>query len=269
MSDTNPNADPLKEQVRSKYSDAVESSSSSCCSAETLPDGSACMNENYAEVDGYQEEADLQLGCGLPTEHAKLQTGETVLDLGSGGGLDAFVARREVGPEGRVLGVDMTEAMIRKARQGAAKLDYDNVAFRLGEIEDLPVETDSVDVAISNCVLNLVPNKRRAFAEIHRVLRSGGGRFCISDIVSTGALPDAIREAAELHAGCVAGALPKSDYLGVIKQAGFADVHVAEERRIALPNEVLRPHLSDAELASFRASGVGLLSVTVLGAKRA
>jgi SAM-dependent methyltransferase len=224
------------------------------------------IGDAYAGLAGYVAEADLGLGCGVPTRHAGIEEGDVVLDLGSGAGVDAFVARRRVGEAGRVIGVDMTEAMIERARANAAKLGYRNVEFRLGEIEQLPVEDDAVDVVISNCVLNLMPDKAKAFAETLRVLRPGG-HFCVADIIATGPLPDGIRRAAALYVGCVAGAMPETDYLAVIGEAGFSDVRIAERKPIALPDEVLREHLSDAALAAFRASGVCLLSVTVLGAK--
>lgn len=224
------------------------------------------MSERYDTLDGYADDADLGLGCGLPTEMADLQSGERVIDLGSGAGLDAFVARRAVGAEGYVLGVDMTPEMIKKARANAAKLGYGNVDFRLGEVGALPVDDGAFDVALSNCVLNLVPDKTQAFREMMRALRPGG-RFVISDIVSTGLLPDAIREAAELYVGCIAGALPKGDYLDIIRDVGFEHVTVEKDRPIELPDEMLREHLSDDALADFRASGAGVCSVTVTGVK--
>jgi SAM-dependent methyltransferase len=211
-------------------------------------------------------DADLGLGCGLPTEHAGLEPGHTVLDLGAGAGIDAFAARHEVGPTGRVLGVDMTPEMVAKARTNARTLGFDNVEFRLGEIEALPVETDTVDVVVSNCVLNLVPDKPRAFAEIARVLRPGG-HFCVSDIVTTSDLPEALRRDAALYVGCIAGALRKADYLDVIEAAGFAGVEVAAERVITLPDDVLHAHLSSEEIARFRAEEPHVLSVTVRAAK--
>ncbi|HXV31832.1 MAG TPA: arsenite methyltransferase, partial [Sinorhizobium sp.] len=235
-----------------------------CCG-----DGSLDMiGSAYAAVDGYVADADLALGCGLPTQHAGIAAGDVVLDLGSGAGIDAFVARRLVGEGGQVIGVDMTETMIARARANAAKLGYANVAFRLGEIEALPVADGSVDVVISNCVLNLVPDKAKAFAETFRVLKPGG-HFCVSDIVATGPLPEGILNAAALYVGCVAGAIPEADYLAVIRQAGFTDVRIAERKPVPLPDEALRDHLSPAELRAFRASGVGVQSVTVLGNKPA
>jgi SAM-dependent methyltransferase len=258
----------IKAVVRARYGAIAESAAQGCCgpSACCGEPGLNVIGDAYADLEGYLADADLGLGCGVPTRHAGIREGDVVLDLGSGAGIDAFVARREVGESGRVIGVDMTEAMIERARANAARLGYENVEFRLGEIERLPVEDDSVDLVISNCVLNLVPDKAKAFAETFRVLQPGA-RFCVSDIVATGMLPEGIRNAAVLYVGCVAGALPEDEYLAVIREAGFDKVRIAERKPIALPDEMLREHLSEAELAAFRESGVGLLSVTVLGAK--
>lgn len=256
-------AETTKARVRAKYAD-IAGSQSSCCG----PSASTCldMSERYDALDGYAADADLGLGCGLPTETADLQPGERVIDLGAGAGLDAFVARRAVGKGGYVLGVDMTPKMIEKARSNAEKLGYENVDFRLGEIEALPVKDDAFDIVLSNCVLNLVPDKTQAFREMLRVLRPGG-RFVVSDIVSTGALPAAIREAAELYVGCIAGALPKDDYLRIIRDVGFEQVAVEKDRAIELPDAMLRDHLSADALADFRASGAGVHSITVTGVK--
>lgn len=262
MRNTDEHSEQLKAEVRKKYGEIAESSASCCGSDDTCVD----VSESYETIDGYVDEVDLGLGCGLPTEIADLQPGETVLDLGSGGGLDAFIARREVGSEGRVLGVDMTPAMIEKASKAADNLGYDNVEFRLGDIEDMPISSEAIDVVVSNCVLNLVPDKRQAYDEVFRVLKSGG-RFCISDIVSRGELPENIRRAAELYVGCVAGAMDHSEYLAVIEAAGFSAVEVVEERSISLPDELLRRYLSADELEAFRATGAGVRSVTVIGRK--
>jgi SAM-dependent methyltransferase len=162
-----------------------------------------------------------------------------------------------------VLGVDFTPEMIARARANADELGYDNVEFRLGEIEHLPVESETIDCVISNCVLNLVPGKARAFAEIARVLKPGG-RLCVSDIVATGTLPEAVREAAGLYVGCVAGAIPSADYRRLLEEAGFVAVRIVEARPIPLPDAALAPHLDAAEIAAFRASGVELQSVTLL-----
>lgn len=259
--------------VRERYG-AIAQTAGSCCapsacgcgSPEMAPDGLNVIGGAYAGVVGRLEEADLNLGCGVPTRHAALKAGETVLDLGSGAGNDVFIARHEVGAEGRVLGVDMTPDMIARARANAAKLGFGNVEFRLGEIEHLPVEAGSVDVVISNCVLNLIPDKARAFAEMARVLRPGG-RFCVSDIVATGELPEGVRAAAGLYVGCVAGAIPEADYLELLVKAGFEGLRIVEPKPIELPDVALAPHMSPAAIASFRASGVFIKSVTVLGTK--
>ena len=247
--------DEIRTLVRERYGAIVREGASCCapascgCGPEMAPDGLNMIGDAYAGVAGHLAEADFNLGCGVPTRHAALAAGETVLDLGSGAGNDVFIARHEVGPEGRVVGVDMTPEMIDKARANAAKLGYDNVE-------------------ISNCVLNLVPDKAGAFAEMFRVLRPGG-RFCVSDIVATGGLPGPVQDAAGLYVGCVAGAMPEADYLGMLDQVGFERVHIAEAKSVAIPDGALAPHMEADEIAAFRASGVVLKSVTVLGSKPA
>ncbi len=254
-------ADETRTLVRERYAAIARERASGCapascgCSPEMAPDGLNVIGDAYAGVAGHLAEADLNLGCGVPTRLAALAAGETVLDLGSGAGNDAFIARHEVGPEGKVIGVDMTPEMIAKARANAARLGYRNVEFRLGEIEHLPVDADSIDIVISNCVLNLVPLKAPAFAEILRVLKPGA-RFCISDVVSVGELPLAVRRDAELLVGCVAGAMDKDAYLGLIRETGFGAVRVAEARPLSLP----------AELTA-RCGDAGLESVTVVATK--
>ncbi|MBI5463497.1 MAG: arsenite methyltransferase, partial [Ignavibacteriales bacterium] len=240
----------LKTIVKEKYAQIAQQSrernASSCC-------GSTCgcgandlsiMADDYTSMDGYVAEADLGLGCGIPTDGAGITTGHTVLDLGSGAGNDVFVARRLVGERGRVIGVDMTEAMIEKANENNRKLGYANVEFRLGEIENLPVASYSVDVVISNCVLNLVPDKSKAFAEIFRVLKPGG-HFSISDIVVSAELPPAIQQVAALYAGCVSGALKKNEYLRLLSEAGFANVVVKKEKKIDVPDDILLEYMSN------------------------
>jgi len=240
---------------------------SSCGCGETMaPDGLDTIGAAYEGVSGHVAEADLNLGCGVPTRHAALEPGERVLDLGSGAGNDAFIARHEVGPDGHVLGVDMTPGMIAKARANTDKLGFQNVEFREGQLEELPVDSASIDVTLSNCVLNLVPDKGRAFDEMFRVLRPGG-RFCISDIVATAELPPAVRDVAALHVGCVAGAMPEADYLALLRAAGFRDVRFVEEKPIGLSDQALAAHMSATEIAEFRASGIGIKSVTVLGTR--
>jgi SAM-dependent methyltransferase len=254
----------IKATVRERYGAIATAPAGGCgCCGET---GANLVGTMYEGVAGHVAEADLGLGCGLPTRHADIRAGDTVLDLGAGAGNDAFVARALVGERGRVIGVDMTAAMVDRARANAAKLGYANVEFRLGELEALPLANASVDVAISNCVLNLVPDKAGAFAEIFRVLRPGA-HFCISDIVASGRLPEAIRAAAELHVGCVAGAIDQAEYLELILGGGFSEVRIAESRTIELPYSLLSQHLDAEQLAAFRAADARLLSVTLLGTK--
>ena len=263
----------IKQVVRERYA-AAALTKGSCCGSQSGDGGAGpdlgldMIKDAYRSVDGYLADADLGLGCGLPTRHAGIEPGDVVLDLGSGAGIDAFVARRIVGETGRVIGVDMTPEMIARARENAAKLGYGNVAFRLGEIENLPVEADTVDVVVSNCVLNLVPNKAQAFAEIFRVLRPGA-HFCVSDIVASGELGEPIRNAAALHVGCIAGAIPLEEYLRLIKNAGFENVEVAETKTIELPDAVLVRHIDEPSIAAFRRSGVVLQSITVRARKPA
>jgi SAM-dependent methyltransferase len=259
----------IKTVVREKYSEIAQqdpaANAASCCGVGT-PGTYTIMADSYAHLEGYQPDADLGLGCGLPTQFAHIAAGSTVLDLGSGAGNDCFVARAETGPTGKVIGVDFTPAMIDRARHNAERLGYNNVEFRQGDIEHLPVSADSVDVVVSNCVLNLVPNKRGVFDEILRVLRPGG-HFSISDIVLKGDLPPALTEAAEMYAGCVAGAIQMDEYLNLIHQAGFEGVRVQKQKPILIPDHILLEYLSPEELAAFTASPVGIFSVTVYAEK--
>lgn len=254
----------------SSVAPAAAPAPASCCGPAGSParspaaaESATIFSDDYAALEGYAPEADYGLGCGLPTEHAALRPGETVLDLGSGAGNDVFVARALVGPGGRAIGVDFTPAMVEKARANAAKLGAENAEFRLGDVEALPVEDDEVDVVVSNCVLNLVPDKPRAFAEMRRVLRPGG-RFCVADIVSRGPLPPSVRGAAALYAGCVSGAVDQDAYLAMLREAGFEDVRVVRTKVVAVPEAALAA-LPAGELAAYRAAGGALLSVTVTG----
>jgi arsenite methyltransferase len=272
------NEEELKEIVREKYGQLARDGGGSCCGttsccgtadgkeAKQGKGGFVDFSEDYQRLDGYVAEADMGLGCGIPTEVAGLKAGQTVLDLGSGAGNDVFVARKSVGGTGRVIGVDMTADMIKKARENAARLAYANVDFRLGEIEALPVEGGTVDRVLSNCVLNLVPDKRRAFAEIHRVLKPSG-RFAISDVVIEGEFPEALRQAAELYVGCVSGAMDKTAYLDLIRAAGFRNVEVAKEKAIAVPRDLLAAYLTPEERDVYARSGLRVLSVTVTAEK--
>jgi SAM-dependent methyltransferase len=261
----------VKKVVREKYTEIVErgqpAALTPCCGADGCC-GSAedSFAEDYTKLEGYAPEADYGLGCGIPTAFAHIRSGDTVVDLGSGAGNDVFIARKQAGPEGRVIGVDMTPAMIDKARANAAKLGYANVEFRLGEIEALPVGAAEVDVVISNCVLNLVPDKQKAFTEIYRVLKPGG-RFTVSDVVLTGPLPAPLLQAAALYAGCVSGAMQREEYLATARAAGFEEVTVVKEKRIRIADDVLRQYVSADEAAAFQSTGARLVSVTVEAVK--
>jgi arsenite methyltransferase len=261
----------LKEIVRQKYSeialqDKLVNQSSCCgaggCSTEVYN----IMSDDYTELQGYNPDADLGLGCGLPTQFARIKPGDTVIDLGSGAGNDCFVARSETGPGGKVIGVDFTPAMIEKARANADKLGFNNVEFRQGDIEHLPITANAADVVVSNCVLNLVPNKERVFREIFRVLKPGG-HFSISDVVLFGELPAELRHDAEMYAGCVAGAIQKEDYLRFVHDAGFLNITVQKEKPIVIPDDILQNYLSGDSLASFKAGQTGIFSLTVYAEK--
>ncbi|MEZ4808068.1 MAG: arsenite methyltransferase [Flavobacteriales bacterium] len=261
----------LKDLVRSKYAEIAmqdkATNTSSCCGAGGCStEVYNIMTDGYADLKGYAPDADLGLGCGLPTAFAGIASGDTVLDLGSGAGNDCFVARHETGPDGRVIGVDFTPEMVSKAKENALKLGYQNVEFRQGDIEALPLTSGIVDVVVSNCVLNLVPDKRRAFAEVLRVLKPGG-HFSISDVVLRGEIPQLLRESAEMYAGCVAGALPESDYLGIIHDLGFEQVSVQERKSIIVPEDILGRYLSEEQIAAYKASGAGIFSITVSATK--
>lgn len=261
----------LKELVKEKYGQIADQSkevnASSCCGAGGCgPVDYTIMADDYTSLSGYVKDADLGLGCGLPTEHALIQPGNTVVDLGSGAGNDCFVARSLAGPGGRVIGVDFTDRMIEKARENAAKMGYTNVEFRQGDIENLPLAGGIADVVVSNCVFNLVPNKRQAFAETFRVLKVGG-HFSISDIVLSGELPEGLQKSAEMYAGCVAGAIQKEEHLGLIRQAGFTNIRIQKEKRIDIPAEILGQYLEPSELDAFTSGDKGIFSITVYAEK--
>jgi len=266
-------ADDLKLIVKEKYGEIASQSKaqnqSSCC-------GSTCgcsdstytiFSDAYEKLEGYNPDADLGLGCGLPTEFAGIKKGDSVLDLGSGAGNDCFVARALVGSEGKVTGLDFTDAMLEKARANAAKLKYTNIEFVKGDIEDMPLLADSFNVVISNCVLNLVPDKTKAFSEIFRVLKPGG-HFCISDVVLSGELPESLRNEAVMYAGCVAGAQQKDEYISTIKNSGFSEVQIHKEKQIDLPDEILLRYLTAEDLSQYKTSKTGIFSITVTGVKK-
>jgi len=256
----------IKKSVKEKYASIAESSRPDCgCGCSDSGDYSI-FNDDYKRLDGYVADADVSLGCGLPTQYARLQSGHTVIDLGSGAGNDVFVARALVGESGRVIGIDMTEAMISKARQNNAKLGFQNVEFRLGDIENIPLKDNYADVVVSNCVLNLVPDKKKAFAEIFRVLKPGG-HFCISDVVLKGELTEELIQSAEAYAGCISGALQMEEYLQVINDTGFTQVEVNTLKEITLPRKLLESLMETGEVDTFYKQDVGIFSITVSGNK--
>lgn len=261
----------IKESVKEIYARIAtqtrEDNAASCCgSGGCSTEVYNIMSDDYSTLEGYNPDADLGLGCGLPTQFAQIKFGDTVLDLGSGAGNDCFVARAIAGENGKVIGLDMTEKMIELARENAEKLGFNNVEFRLGDIEKLPVTSNKIDVVVSNCVLNLVPDKEKAFHEIYRVLKPGG-HFSISDVVLSGELPEKIKSASEMYAGCVAGALQKADYLNIIYNSGFEQVTVQKEKLITIPDDILLHYLSKAEIDTYKNSGNGIYSITVYAAK--
>ncbi|TYB33433.1 MAG: arsenite methyltransferase [Flexistipes sinusarabici] len=252
-------SDKLKELIKNKYGEVIRRSDS-CCSS----DGCGCepmvSRENYTTQPGYVEDADFGLGCGIPTRFINIQKGDTVVDLGSGAGNDLFIARRYTGQKGYCIGIDMTEEMLKKAEENKKKLGYKNVEFRLGDIETIPVDENTADIIISNCVINLVPDKSKAFQEICRILKPGG-KFCISDIVIEGEMPDEIRSSVEMYVGCVAGAISKKEYLDIIKSTGFSDVEIVELKN-------LNTKIPETKSLKLNAdSNFGVFSATILGIK--
>ena len=261
------NPGELKNIVKEKYGKIAiqaDNDKSSCC-------GSSCcgsevdytvFSENYEKKEGYNPDADMNLGCGIPTDFAGIREGDHVLDLGSGAGNDCFVARAIVGETGMVTGLDMTEPMIFKARQNCLKLGFKNVGFVLGDIEEMPFDEKLFDVVISNCVLNLVPDKSLAFREIFRVLKPGA-HFCVSDVVIKGSLSEKMQKDAEMYAGCVSGATEMTEYLKIIADAGFINAKVHKQKEIKLPESLLAEYNDPAELNSYLAGETGIFSITV------
>jgi len=263
----------LKQVVKEKYGEIAKAApGSGCCG----PVNSCCgdsasleitmIGDEYKNLEGYIAEADLGLGCGLPTEYAGIKKGDTVVDLGSGAGNDVFVARAIVGDEGKVIGLDMTEEMVEKANLNKAKLGFKNVEFHLGDIEQMPFENNLADVVVSNCVLNLVPDKQKAFSEIYRILKPGA-HFCVSDIVIQGEMTEELRKSAEMYAGCVSGALPQDEYLKIIEEAGFTNIEIKKSKRIELPEEFLSEYLSEQGIQEYKNNLKGVFSITVIAYK--
>jgi arsenite methyltransferase len=264
------NENEVKEIVKEKYGQIAKQSGKGCgcgCNSKNSKIvGYTILQDEYDHLDGYVADADLGLGCGLPTEFAGIKKGDVVVDLGSGAGNDVFVARAITGEEGKVIGIDMTEEMIAKANRNKEKLGFKNVEFHLGEIEAMPLQDSIADVVVSNCVLNLVPSKQKAFAEIFRILKNDG-HFCVSDIVIKGELPANLKKSAEMYAGCVAGAIQHDEYLKIISDTGFKNVEIKKTKVIDLPDEILKEYLSEADLVQYRKSSVGIFSITVTANK--
>ena len=261
----------LKDIVKQKYSEIAlqdkETNMSSCCGAGGCStEVYNIMSEDYSTLSGYNADADLGLGCGLPTQFAKIKTGDVVVDLGSGAGNDCFIARHETGETGKVIGIDFTPAMIDKARHNAEVRGFNNVEFRQGDIEHMPITSNIADVVVSNCVLNLVPNKNAVIKDIYRVLKPGG-HFSISDVVLVGALPEGLRKDAEMYAGCVSGAIQKEVYMELIHANGFEAVVIQKEKAIVIPDDILINYLTPAQINDLKTGNTGIFSVTVFAKK--
>ena len=267
------NNNDKKELVKQRYSElAVNSDSqqSKCCCG-TNPEGPSkkiftIMSEDYTQLKGYEKDADLGVGCGLPTDYANIKTGNTVVDLGSGAGNDCFIARAEVGETGQVIGIDFSPQMIEKAQRNATKRSYNNVKFLEGDIEQMPLPDNMADVVVSNCVLNLLPEKNRIFKEVHRVLKPGG-HFCISDVVLEGHFPKEFTDNASMYAGCIASAIQKQDYMAEIERANFKSITIQRTKTVEIPDDVLEEHLSEQTIADYKNGNVGIYSITVTGVK--
>ena len=261
----------IKEMVKQKYAEIAlqnqETNASSCCgSGGCSTEVYNIMTDDYDHLEGYNPDADLKLGCGLPTEFAKIKKGDYVVDLGSGAGNDCFVARAETGETGKVVGIDFTPEMIEKARNNADKLGFNNVEFRLGDIENIPLMSNVADVVVSNCVMNLVPNKTKAFAEVQRILKPTG-HFSISDIVLVGDLPEKIKNAAEMYAGCVASAIQMEEYLKIIENSGFKNITLQKKKPIIVPDDILKNYLNEEEIQKYKDSTTRIYSITVYAEK--
>lgn len=264
----------IKEVVKNKYAEIANKSESNknccgptnCCGTDNTVLEYSVMQDDYSEFNGYEKDADLGLGCGIPTEFAGIKNGDTVVDLGCGAGNDIFVARPLVGVTGNLIGIDFTDEMLEKANKNKTKLGADNVEFKKGEIEKLPLDENTADVIISNCVLNLVPDKNKAFSEIFRTLKPGG-HFCVSDIVIKGKLPEKLKSSAEMYAGCVSGAIQQEDYLEIINNTGFENVEIKRTKVIELPDNILAEYLNGDEIRTFRENSIGIFSITVVGYK--
>lgn len=259
------NSEKIKELVTERYSQIATDDQGCCGSACGCSNESSLLNEEYQNLEGYAPESDLGLGCGIPTNSAKIERGDVVVDLGSGAGNDCFVARSFTGAYGKVIGVDFTDAMIEKARKNVATLGYKNIHFVKGDIENLPLDDNLADVVISNCVFNLVPDKKAAFNEMHRILKPKG-RFSISDIVVDGDLPDSIKKSAEFYTGCISGASPIDHYIEMLEAVGFSNIKIEKQIKIDLPSDQSTQQSSEAKDQKENVE-VGIYSITVSGEK--
>ena len=264
-------AEDLKFVVKEKYGEIAKQSKiqneTSCCGVGGC--GSVdytIFSENYDKLKGYHPDADLGLGCGIPTQFALIKEGDSVLDLGSGAGNDCFVARAIVGETGKVTGIDFTDAMLEKAQKNVAKLGFSNVEFIKGDIEKMPLADNQFDVIVSNCVLNLVPDKTRAFSEIMRVLKPGG-HFCVSDVVTKGELPQKLQKDAEMYVGCVSGAIDMDQYVGIIREQGFRNIEIHKQKDVQIPEDILKNYLNTQELEAFSNAEIGIYSITISAKK--
>jgi ubiquinone/menaquinone biosynthesis C-methylase UbiE len=265
------NGKDLKYVVQEKYGEIANQSKiqneTSCCGVGGCGTVDyTIFSESYDKEKGYNPDADLGLGCGIPTQFATIKEGDSVLDLGSGAGNDCFVARAIVGETGKVTGIDFTDAMLEKARKNVIKLGFTNVEFVKGDIEEMPLADNQFDVIVSNCVLNLVPDKTKAFTEIMRVLKPNG-HFCVSDVVIKGELPEKLQKDAEMYAGCVSGAIDINQYLEIIRNTGFSTIEIHKQKEIEIPVEVLKNYLSDKEILQFKNKEIGIFSITVSAKK--
>lgn len=261
----------LKELVKQRYNEVAllsTAEASKCCCNPAAPSQKVftIMSEDYSKLKGYEPDADLGVGCGLPTQYAGIKEGDTVVDLGSGAGNDCFIAREEVGEKGKVIGIDFSPNMLAKARRNAEKRGFKNIEFIEGDIENMPLPDAGIDVVVSNCVLNLLPRKDRIFKEIYRVLKPGA-HFCVSDVVLNGVFPKEFTDNAAMYAGCIASAIQREDYLKEITLAGFKDVNVARTKTVIIPDDVLEEHLDKATIEKYKAGNVGIYSITVTGKK--
>lgn len=259
-----------KEQIRERYNKlALSPKISKGCGCKPMDPSEkqfTITSEGYESTKGYVDEADLGIGCGLPVQYAGIKKGDTVIDLGSGAGNDCFIAREEAGTEGRIIGIDFAQNMISRAKANARRRGFTNVNFVEGDIEQVPLQDETADVIISNCVLNLIPNKRKVFNEIYRLLRPNG-HFCVSDIVVNGIFPKTFIDEASLYAGCIATAIQEDEYLGYIKEANFKGVRIVRRKRANIPQEVINTHLNKEQIEKLCNGEIGIYSITVIGEK--